>query len=173
MNVPMPKHPQGPRALKPEQHCILSLDLGTTTGWALRTPTGQIVTGTSFFESNRYSGGGMRFLRFTQWLDELQTAYGQISLVWFEEVRAHKGVDAAHVYGGLMGTLTAWCEFHGTPYEGVPVGVIKRHATGKGNASKDDVIAYVQSKGFKPKDDNEADAIALLHWAVETEGGSK
>ncbi len=162
-----------PKALKADQHCILSLDLGTTTGWALRTPTGQLVSGISVFEANRYSGGGMRFLRFTQWLDELGDLFGQISLIWFEEVRAHKGVDAAHVYGGLMGTLTAWAEFRGIPYEGVPVGVIKRHATGKGNASKEAVIDYVRAKGFSPKDDNEADAIALLHWAIETEGGSK
>lgn len=34
--------------------------------------------------------------------------------------------------------------------------------TGSGNASKAAVIAAVQRQGFAPKDDNEADAIALL-----------
>jgi hypothetical protein len=28
-----------------------------------------------------------------------------------------------------------------------------------------------RSKGFAPADDNEADAIAILLWAIETHGG--
>ena len=57
------------------------------------------------------------------------------------------------------------------PYQGVPVGTIKRHATGKGNAPKEAMIAAARGRGFSPADDNEADAIALLLWAVETSGG--
>jgi len=68
-----------------------------------------------------------------------------------------------------MATLTAWAELRGVPYEGVPVGTIKRHATGKGNADKDAMIAA--ARGFSPADDNEADAIALLLWAIATNGG--
>ena len=74
-------------------------------------------------------------------------------------------------YGGLLATLTAWAELRGVPYEGVPVGTIKRHATGKGNASKDSMIAAARARGFSPADDNEADAIAILFWALETAGG--
>jgi Holliday junction resolvasome RuvABC endonuclease subunit len=71
-----------------------------------------------------------------------------------------------------MATLTAWAELHGIPCEGVPVGTIKRHATGKGNASKEAMIAAARARGFNPADDNEADAIALLLWAVETNAGT-
>ncbi len=85
-----------------------------------------------------------------------------------EEVRRHAATDAAHVYGGLMATLTAWAEEQGVPYQGVPVGTIKRHITGKGNADKRAVIAAVRARGYHPTDDNEADAIALLLWATET-----
>ena len=53
----------------------------------------------------------------------------------------------------------------------VPVGTIKRHATGKGNAPKEAMIAAARARGFSPADDNEADAIAILHWAIETNGG--
>lgn len=144
---------------------ILALDLGTTTGWALRCG-GMVTSGTASFKPGRYEGGGMRYLRFTRWLDEM--AFEGLSGVWFEEVRRHAGTDAAHVYGGLMATLTAWCELRGIPYEGVPVGTIKRHATGKGNANKDAMIAAAIARGFAPKDDNEADALALLHL-VQTE----
>lgn len=83
----------------------------------------------------------MRYLRFTNWLTEIDRLSGPVTAIWFEEVRRHAATDAAHVYGGLMATLTAWAELRGIPYEGVPVGTIKRHATGKGNANKDAMMA--------------------------------
>ena len=151
--------------------CILALDLGTTTGWALRGYDGLITTGTVNFKPGRYDGGGMRYLRFTNWLTEIDRLSGPIAAIWFEEVRRHVATDAAHVYGGLMATLTAWAELRGVPYEGVPVGTIKRHATGHGNANKLAMIDAARKRGFSPADDNEADAIAILHWALETRGG--
>jgi hypothetical protein len=151
--------------------CILALDLGTTTGWAIRGHDGLVTSGTASFKPRRYDGGGMRYLRFTNWLTELDRLSGPIATIWFEEVRRHAGTDAAHVYGGLMASLTSWAELRGIPYEGVPVGTIKHHATGKGNANKDAMIAAARARGFSPADDNEADAIAILHWAIETRGG--
>ena len=52
----------------------------------------------------------------------------------------------------------------------MPVGTIKRFIAGKGNADKDAVIAAVRARGFAPADDNEADALAILLWAIETAG---
>lgn len=146
---------------------ILTLDLGTTTGWAIRPIDGTIAHGWVSLKPGRFEGGGMRFLRFKQWLSQLKGQVGEIQAVYFEEVRRHQGVDAAHVYGGLMATLTAWCEHHKIPYQGVPVGTIKLHATGKGNAGKDAMIEAMQLKGHPVTDDNEADALAILHWALE------
>ena len=116
-------------------------------------------------------GTCMRFLRFQRWLMELSHSHaspGQplIDQVVFEEVRRHAGVDAAHAYGGFLGQLGSFCEHHRIPYQGVPVGTIKRFITGKGNASKEQVIAAVRALGHSPVDDNEADALALLHWAI-------
>jgi hypothetical protein len=145
----------------------LALDLGTVMGWALRTDDGTIVSGTESFRQDRWSGGGMRYLRFRNWLGEIATTTGGIGIVVFEEVRRHAGTDAAHVYGGLLAILTAWCEHSGIAYEGVPVGTIKRFISGKGNASKDAVIAAVKTRGFNPADDNEADALAILLWALK------
>ncbi|PPU90998.1 crossover junction endodeoxyribonuclease RuvC [Xanthomonas albilineans] len=149
---------------------ILALDLGTRTGWALQHSDGTITSGTEPFTPQRFEGGGMRFLRFKRWLNEVLSTANPIHTVYFEEVRRHAGVDAAHAYGGFMGHLTAWCEHHQIPYQGVPVGTIKKHATGKGNASKDDMIASARRRGHTPIDDNQADALALLHWAIETQG---
>ena len=150
---------------------ILALDLGSTTGWAVRTSRCQMLHGTAEFRASRFEGGGMRYLRFGKWLDQTLDITGGVDAVYFEEVRRHIGTDAAHVFGGLLATLTAWCEEHRMPYSGVPVGTWKRHACGKGNASKDEVIAAMRARGFQPADDNEADAIAILLWAIDTNGG--
>ena len=147
---------------------LLALDLGTTLGWAMRF-SGEVVSGAEHFKVGRFEGGGMRYLRFVRWLDELWRFAGRPSALYFEEVRRHRGVDAAHVYGGFLAQLTAWCERHGVPYQGVPVGTIKKFATGKGNADKAAMIAAAQRWGGRPEDDNEADALALLHWAMSQE----
>ena len=148
---------------------ILALDLGTTTGWALRGSDGTITSGTTGFRPQRFEGGGMRFLRFKRWLSELKDMTGGIHALYFEEVRRHVSTDAAHAYGGFLATLTAWCEHPQIPYQGVPVGTIKKHATGKGNASKDDVLSAMRALGHAPADDNEADALALLRWAIASQ----
>lgn len=151
---------------------ILALDLGTHTGWAIRQHDGGIVSGTQHFAPSRFEGGGMRFLRFKHWLTEMKQTAGGVDAVYFEEVRRHVGVDAAHAYGGFLAHLTAWCEHHSIPYQGVPVGTIKKHATGKGNGDKKAVIAAIKAKGFDPADDNEADALALLDLALGNGGAS-
>lgn len=142
---------------------IVALDLGTHCGWAVYD--GTITSGTQSFVPRRFEGGGMRFLHFKRWLDELAGGR-RITAIYFEEVRRHLGVDAAHLYGGFLAHLSAWCEMQTppVPYEGVPVGTIKKHATGKGNAPKEAMIAAAVARGFAPADDNEADALALLDY---------
>jgi Holliday junction resolvasome RuvABC endonuclease subunit len=144
---------------------VLALDMGTVTGWALLTEDGHVVSGRESFKPGRFEGGGMRFLRFKRWLTELKGTQTALQAVFFEEVRRHAGVDAAHAYGGFLATLTAWCEHHEIPYSGVPVGTIKKHATGRGNADKAAMVAAAVAIGHSPADDNEADAIALLMYA--------
>lgn len=145
---------------------ILALDLGQHTGWAVRSRDGAIASGTYKFRSDRFEGGGMAWLRFRSWLVDIDDSLGGVGVVVFEEVRRHLGTAAAHVYGGYLAHLTAWAEAKSIPYRGVPVGTIKRHITGRGNADKQAVIAAVNALGFNPADDNEADALALLSWAM-------
>ena len=97
---------------------ILALDLGTQTGWAVRSRDGVITSGTVSFKTDRFSGGGMRYLRFASWLEELDKLVGGVSEVYFEEVRRHLGVDAAHAYGGFLAHLSSWCESRGIAYLG-------------------------------------------------------
>jgi len=152
---------------------ILALDLGTVTGYALSPTPGSLVSGVWNNKGGRYEGGGMRFLRFRQHLDEMHKM-APFDVVYFEEVRRHIGTDAAHIYGGMLATLTAWCEAQEPkiPYQGVPVGTIKKSLVGKGNATKHDMIAGVNALGYATADDNEADAIAIALWARSREASS-
>lgn len=145
---------------------ILALDLGTRTGWAYAMTTGAIISGVWSFKPGKFDGGGMRFLRFTETLEKFHDM-APIQAVFYEGVRAHRGVDAAHCFGGLMATLQAWCEARQIPYDGVGVGEIKRFWTGKGNAPKEAMIAEAIRRGFTVEDDNQADALALLHLKLE------
>jgi len=86
---------------------VLAIDLGTTTGWALRSRDDHITSGTISFRPSRFEGGGMRYLRFARWLAELDTLSGGLGRIVFEEVRRHAGTDAAHIYGGFLAHLTA------------------------------------------------------------------
>jgi Holliday junction resolvasome RuvABC endonuclease subunit len=150
---------------------ILAIDLGTNTGWAIRSQNNQITSGTKSFKPQRFEGGGMRYLRFVRWLEEINQLSEGIDQIYFEEVRRHLGVDAAHAYGGFLAHLSSWCEERNIPYLGIPVGTIKKHITNKGNAGKAEVMNEVKKLGFNPIDDNEADALALLHLVVKEHVG--
>lgn len=146
---------------------ILTLDLGTKTGWALYRD-GLITSGTMDFKNNRFTSGGMKFLRFCKFLTETKNLCDGIDAIYYEEVHRHLGTAAAHAYGGFMAHLTAWADSYEILYDSVPVQTIKKHLTGKGNANKELMIKCVREKGFNPEDDNEADALALLLYVMDT-----
>lgn len=50
----------------------------------------------------------------------------------YVEIDRAREAEAAHVYGGLQAILTKSCELAGVPYIGVPVGTVKKVATGRG-----------------------------------------
>ena len=141
---------------------ILALDLGTKTGFALRADSvGSTLSGTWNFATQRHEDAGMRFVRFRERLEHMRKSNG-VKTIYFEEVRRHIGTSAAHIYGGFVAMLKAFCVDNGVSYQSVPVGEIKKFWTGKGNAKKDAMMAEARKRGFEPADDNEADAIALL-----------
>ena len=75
---------------------ILAIDLGTTTGWAMRARDHQIAHGFVSLKPQRFEGGGMRFLRFKRWLSEIHTMANDIHAVYFEEVRRHEREALRH-----------------------------------------------------------------------------
>lgn len=110
----------------------------------------------------------MRLLRLRRYLEEVAA-----ERVYFEEVRRHAGTDAAHVYGGLMGMVGAWCEERGVAYAGIPVQAVKKRATGRGNAGKGEMVAAARV-AFHRADlvsEDEADALWVLACGLDELAG--
>lgn len=152
---------------------LLALDLGTDTGWALRRGTGAVDYGTVSFSPARSDRDGLRFLRFRSWLHDLKRRLDvsgeTLELIRYERVDFVRPgqVYAAHVYGAMWGTLTAWAEHHGIPYQGVAVSTLKKAVTGHGFSPKDAIIREIRRRGFDVQTSHEADALGLLLTAPQ------
>jgi len=158
---------------------ILGIDPGTKCGWALRDPSGTMTSGVWDLAVKRHESAGMRFIRLRGHLNEIYNAT-PFDLLAYEEVRRHMGTDAAHIYGGIVAVIQEWCvEIYdqqevAANHIGIPVGTIKKFATGKGNAGKAVMVdaAHVKWGEFGPLngDDNEADARWIAEYAAQEYG---
>ena len=143
---------------------ILALDLATKTGWATFF-NHRIFSGVQTFDLKRGESPGMRFLRFRSWLNEMkQNCPGKIDLIVFEQAH-HRGGAATQLCVGLMTDVLAFAAEIEAETMPVHTATLKKFATGMGNASKQEMIKTAESYGYKPLDDNEADACLLLEYA--------
>ena len=148
---------------------ILALDLATKTGWAHSVG----VSGVWDFRVRKDESSGMRLLRFRSKLKEIHELEG-IDFVAYETAIAVNARRGATVGSEMQGVLKEWCESSDVDYKGYGISEIKRHATGKGNASKDAMIEaarirFVEGCRFGVLgivDDNHADALWLLDLAT-------
>lgn len=146
-------------------HRVLGIDPGARCGFALLDDGERIASGVWDLHVQRHESQGMRFVRFEKQLREI--VENGVDLVAFEEVARHAGTQAAHMYGALVGVIELTVNKKSLPYVGIPVGTVKKRATGKGNADKLLMIGAAREHwGVLPEDDNEADAlwIALCGW---------
>jgi Holliday junction resolvasome RuvABC endonuclease subunit len=145
---------------------MIAFDLGAHLGWAILAPCGKISSGTKKFKHKEKYARYVDYYHFIRGIIQTLPPAGMIA---YELVRRHAGTQAAHAYGAYEGILhMASCGRTLVPY---PVGTIKRHATGVGNASKSDMINAALMRGHTPCDDNEADALAILYLAMDADDG--
>lgn len=154
------RHPEHPGA-------VLALDLGTKMGWALRKPDGGIIYGPADWTPEGHHAPGFRFLRFRHWLTETKNAAGTLDRIWFEDITFVKTAYQMRTFGAFWGVLTSWAIAHGVDCDGINPSTIKKGITGNGKAKKAQVIAAVRAHGFRPENDDVADAIALLLLKTE------
>lgn len=142
----------------------MTLDLGSRCGWAIGKAN-EVVSGVWDIAPRRGESPGMRYIRLRSLLQKMRAAYPDIGVVYYEQAH-HRGGAATEYAVGCVATVQAWCAEHGVEFGAVHTATIKKHATGRGNASKDEMIAVAKARGHQPADDNEADALALLHYAI-------
>lgn len=159
---------------------ILGIDPGTHCGWALREPSGGMTSGVWELKHGRHDSGGMKMIRLNGYLNEIYNI-SPFGMIAYEEVRRHMGTDAAHIYGAIYHKIQEWtlgirASVTGevlVNHTGIPVGTIKKFATGKGNANKDAMVLFAHAKwpnvhGYAedwPHDEADARWIAECAWS--------
>lgn len=142
---------------------ILALDIATTTGWAVALGNGSIQSGRLCLRKGDRQGE--RLHQFRSFMTDLKCRLDRrndpLTEVSFEHAFRQQG-HASELFHNMTGVLMQWCEHHGIEYSKYGVATIKKHATGNGKATKEQMIKAANSLGFKVIDDNEADAIHLL-----------
>ena len=146
---------------------ILAIDPATQLGYAYCIVSrGGVKHGSESFHNKDWDGAGVRFMKFKAWLESFE----ELDLIAYEAVNFSKFGNDNKIYNRWIGVLQAHCEENNIPYTGYDVKEIKKFWAGKGNAKKDDMIRVAREKGYNPKDDNAADAIAILYLAKESFG---
>lgn len=146
---------------------ILALDLGKILGWATNNSVipGNWTSGVEDFSPQWSESAGMCFLRFQNWLERI-TMMTQATEIHYELVQGYRSGAAARVWSGFWSHLLSWCEESEIPCSGVPVGTLKKWATGNGGCNKQAMIDAATARGWNPADDNEADALHLLDYVL-------
>ena len=143
---------------------ILALDMATKTGWATATHSG-----VEDFRKKAGDSRGMIYLRFESWLIEAG-GYLEPELIVYERPHS-RGRAATELLNGLLALLQKYCERCNVQYTDCPSTTLKKFATGRGNAGKEEMmVAYRKRFGAEPVDDNESDARWLHAWAEEQFG---
>lgn len=145
----------------------LALDTATVTGWAIRPHGSLVVSGTMDFQHDaKRESPGMRFLRFSKWLYGMIEDHG-VTLIVFEQSH-QRGGAATTVSVGLTTHLMSVCADRCIEHQSVHSRELKKFATGKGNAPKEEMLRLARLRwGPHVSDDNEADALWLLAYSEE------
>lgn len=151
-------------------YTVLSLDLGSTVGWAF-VKNATILHSGIVPLSRKDAHPGDRFLRFHNWL--LQMKANKVNEIFYESVPRFESAAAAHVYCGLLAVLQMFCLMHGLRMTNIKAKSVKKEFAGNGNADKFEMCRVAHRMGWKNGhaetdiDHDECDAIAIA-WVILT-----
>ena len=151
---------------------ILCLDLATQMGWCEGEPGGKATSGTHRLAPQgahpaAISGG------LIEWLGQRLTTFRYRMIAYeapMDPRHMKTNINTARLLLGLCAIVegVAYQTGHGQRLREVNVHDVRKHLLGgrppKGEA-KTQVTRMVTALGHKPADDNEADAIAIWHYA--------
>lgn len=149
---------------------ILALDLGTKTGWAAlidgveTSGVLKLATDTELKKAKKDRLDRRNDLRITRLFQHLALQFGGTKFDWvfFEDVQFLSTQLQAQLWASLRASVWLSATQAGVNIDCLPVGTLKKFATGKGNATKEEMIAAL---GMGAIDDNQADALHLLRYA--------
>lgn len=138
----------------------LALDLGSTCGWAMHNSQG-VTSGTiSFKKKGKFHDSGYSdlyvFLTEKFMLDEAIE-------IAVEKPHAGRFINPLRILFGLLAIVHFFANRYQVTLTEYSPKAIKKFATGNGNADKKRMVLAVQEGYPKVTDNNEADALALLH----------
>jgi hypothetical protein len=111
----------------------------------------------------------MRYVYLRARLEDMQRAWDTPGLVTYEDALM-RGPHAREVLYGLRAVLLEWCAERGVDHRAVNTATLRRYCcrlTGrKGTLKELDCAAASKLTGREITDDNEADAVCLLHVEV-------
>jgi hypothetical protein len=153
---------------------VLGLDLGTKTGYAMSLNDGRLSLGTWKLKTPTAKEKQARMNRRCDprvgELFKLLCNLPEPRLVIFEDVQFASTTLQCQLWAGLRSSV--WLAFGRNPaviVECVPVGTLKKFATGHGGATKEMMEVAFKALGFSTigLDDNAIDAYFLLRWGTE------
>jgi Holliday junction resolvasome RuvABC endonuclease subunit len=163
---------------------ILALDLGSTTGFAHNSNGSDSRSLPSIYSKTWATAkelrdqkarrldrrGDIRIVRFYDFISLLQSQ-ARFDAVVFEDVQFHTSTAQTQLWSSFR--TTVWLAFPKMLMEAVPVGTLKKFATGSGSADKQAMLAALVRRapelitlGETP-DDNACDAAWLWLWAQQ------
>lgn len=166
---------------------ILALDIATKTGFAYNSAQG-FDAGTWVLSSEKYlksirpsrmdRRNDPRVHSFCRFLEKVKRAF-DIDVVVFEDVQFASSTMQVQLWASLRAVV--WLAFppgeSNTVLEAVPVGTLKKFATGSGAATKEMMAKYLKLQHPElyrdDLDDNGVDATWLWLWAKERLGRMK
>lgn len=139
----------------------MGLDLGRHTGWAVMRDGELFRSGVVDLAGSH----GEAVATFAKWMEPYART---LSVVAWEEPAFFRGANSIF-HPRVEGALLLVLERAGVPYATVHVASLKKYATGKGNATKEEMIA---AAGIGKVSEHEADAYHVARWADEHVGAT-
>jgi hypothetical protein len=161
---------------------ILALDLGTATGYAYNRGdeffcgTWQLATAKEIRQCGKDRLNRRKDPRIEK-LCETLTELGKFDLVVFEDVQFSSYTAQTQLWSSLRSAV--WLCASAPHFDCVPVGTLKKFATGNGAATKENMMMALFSPAIDmglnlgKLDDNGVDAVWIWLWAKQKLGRMK
>lgn len=146
---------------------LLCLDLATSLGWCAGDLDARPVFGTHRLPSTGQDVG--RFLvAYDEWLRDCITLHDPARVVFEAPIiwSGKTAKDTARKLFGLASHTEFVCTQRSVRCSEGNLASVKKHLTGHGRASKDEMIAAARARGFDIRTEHEADAFGLFVYSA-------